>query len=419
MTAEVAIMNKGAIALAADSAVTTGQAGREKIFTGANKIFTLSKHHPIGIMIYGHVEHCGVPWETIIKSFRTKLGAEAFATVKEYVEEFKAYISSPNVFDEKQQVINVIFSCSHTYSSIQGTMKRASFQGTKTECMAQAIEQVEQNVLETEYLENYKNYSYWHFSRKYGAAIDTYLDQNPFNHEAIPRKFRGRFKKLVHQHICSQYYSRLSTGIVVAGFGAEELFPTLCHLRVDGGVENKLRIMEHEPVDIARDGETVHIEAFAQEDAVDAFVNGIDDGYANFSRGMLAGFVMAHSQEILDEHTQLSEDEKLVTLAMIERSLPESLNDLDSQLASFSYKRYRTPIEEVLRFAPKDEIAHVAESFVNLTSLKRRVSGDPETVGGAIDVAVISKGDGFVWIKRKHYFQRDLNQQFFQNYFGD
>jgi hypothetical protein len=42
---------------------------------------------------------------------------------------------------------------------------------------------------------------------------------------------------------------------------------------------------------------------------------------------------------------------------------------------------------------------------------------DPETVGGPIDVAVISKGDGFVWIKRKHYFVPELNHHFFANYF--
>ena len=44
---------------------------------------------------------------------------------------------------------------------------------------------------------------------------------------------------------------------------------------------------------------------------------------------------------------------------------------------------------------------------------------EEETVGGPIDVAVISKGDGFVWIKRKHYFDRELNQHFFANYYKE
>jgi hypothetical protein len=61
----------------------------------------------------------------------------------------------------------------------------------------------------------------------------------------------------------------------------------------------------------------------------------------------------------------------------------------------------------------------MAESLVSLTSFKRRVTQDPETVGGPIDVAVISKGDGFVWINRKHYFNPALNHQFFANYFRE
>ncbi len=55
----------------------------------------------------------------------------------------------------------------------------------------------------------------------------------------------------------------------------------------------------------------------------------------------------------------------------------------------------------------------MAEAPINLTSLKRRVSLDQETVGGPIDIAIISKGDGFVWIKRKHYFDPALNPSYF------
>jgi hypothetical protein len=42
---------------------------------------------------------------------------------------------------------------------------------------------------------------------------------------------------------------------------------------------------------------------------------------------------------------------------------------------------------------------------------------ESETVGGPVDVALISKGDGFIWIKRKHYFKAELNPQFFANYY--
>jgi len=70
----------------------------------------------------------------------------------------------------------------------------------------------------------------------------------------------------------------------------------------------------------------------------------------------------------------------------------------------------------VVSILPKDELAFMAESLVKLTSFKRRVTMETETVGGPIDVAVISKGDGFIWIKRKHYFKSSENPQFFINY---
>ena len=71
MTAVVAIMNKSGLALAADSAVTvtngTGGYSSSKIYNTANKLFMLSKYHPVGIMVYSSAEFMQVPWELIIK----------------------------------------------------------------------------------------------------------------------------------------------------------------------------------------------------------------------------------------------------------------------------------------------------------------------------------------------------------------
>jgi hypothetical protein len=77
MTAEIAIMNKEAVALATDSAVTKEQ----KIFTSANKLFSLSKYYPVGIMVYGNASFMDIPWESIIKIYRKTLGEKKFDTL--------------------------------------------------------------------------------------------------------------------------------------------------------------------------------------------------------------------------------------------------------------------------------------------------------------------------------------------------
>ena len=63
------------------------------------------------------------------------------------------------------------------------------------------------------------------------------------------------------------------------------------------------------------------------------------------------------------------------------------------------------------------DLAQVASTLVSLSSFQQRMSLERETVGGPIDVAVVSKGDGFIWIERKHYFRGELNPHFFSNYF--
>ena len=82
MTAEIAIMNKTAVALAADSAVTIEQEKGQKIFNTVNKLFALSKYHPVGVTIYGSANFMDVLWESIIKIYRAKLGKQSFPTLK-------------------------------------------------------------------------------------------------------------------------------------------------------------------------------------------------------------------------------------------------------------------------------------------------------------------------------------------------
>lgn len=93
MTAEIAIMNKSAVALAADSAVTVQHGGGFKIFD-TNKLFHLCNSSPVGIMVYQNAELMSVPWETIIKNYRKQLGATTFNTLEEYGTNFIAHLNN-------------------------------------------------------------------------------------------------------------------------------------------------------------------------------------------------------------------------------------------------------------------------------------------------------------------------------------
>ena len=107
MTSVIGIMNKSGIALAADSAVTVESPGKRKIYNTANKIFTLSKYHPVGIMIYNEASFMEVPWETIIKLYRSQLKARSFPTLTLYMVDFINFIKEKHFFisDEFQRMV--------------------------------------------------------------------------------------------------------------------------------------------------------------------------------------------------------------------------------------------------------------------------------------------------------------------------
>ncbi len=56
MTALVGILNKKAAVIAADSAMTVTNGERMKIYNNATKIFNLTQHGSIGVMLFNSVD---------------------------------------------------------------------------------------------------------------------------------------------------------------------------------------------------------------------------------------------------------------------------------------------------------------------------------------------------------------------------
>lgn len=58
-------------------------------------------------------------------------------------------------------------------------------------------------------------------------------------------------------------------------------------------------------------------------------------------------------------------------------------------------------------------MAELAESVINLTGFQRILTFEQEGVGGPVDVAGITKNDGFTWLRRKSwYHNKDVNDMY-------
>lgn len=109
MTAIVGVLNKHAVAIAADSAVTLGNT--HKVVNSANKIFTLSKYQPVAVMTYSSASFMGVPWDIIIKEYRKQLRDGSFPKLENYVNDFIEYLRSKQFFCDKKIKRSILNGC--------------------------------------------------------------------------------------------------------------------------------------------------------------------------------------------------------------------------------------------------------------------------------------------------------------------
>lgn len=425
MTAEIAVMNKQAIALAADSAVTQGQ----KIFPSANKIFMLSKYHPVGVMIYDNAEFMGIPWETIIKIYRSKLGRTEFNTLKEYASDFIDFLRNENqLFPESEQERFLKSSVRAYFRHIRENIKHVVQESIieEDEITGQEIKSVTNQTIN-------HHYEIWQNATLLPLIPDNYIRDledkyKTFFAEAIKQVFENlpitqtlsRKLMKIATNLFVKFPEGVShtaiSGIVIAGFGREDVFPVLQSFLFEGRIGSYLKYKEDRTEEITFQI-SASITPFAQSEMVYTFMEGVDPNYQAAIERDLSQIFDQYPQLIAENIEKLNTDEKNQLKEHLKAISNKMLNAYIEKLENYRQQNYVDRVVNIVDMLPKDELAAMAESLINLTSFKRRVSMDAETVGGPIDVAVISKGDGFIWIKRKHYFSPEFNPRFFTNYY--
>ena len=433
MTAEVAVMNKQAIALAADSAVTFGREKEQKIFTSASKIFTLSKYEPVGVMIYGNASLMDVPWETIIKVYRSHLGKRTFKTISAYAKDFLSFLAeNEQLFPEDVQNWYVD-SLIYTYFQFIANEIKESVDKIITEKSSigdETVKKITSQVVK-DYFERWKEAELslsvpkgftTRLREKYRNSIRN-LKQRVFENLPLTRQSSRQLTE-VAINLFTKFPSGLVTsdhsGIVIAGFGTDDVFPVIEAFSVESKISNYLKHKQDEDKSTAISFQnSTAIIPFAQSEMVSTFMTGAAPNYHNTIDRDIEQIFTSYPEVLVDNIDRLNQEDKENLKQHLEEIGQKEFKKYRKKLLEYRTEHFINPVMQVVQGLPKDELAAMAESLINLTSFKRRVSMEEETVGGPIDVAVISKGDGFVWIKRKHYFEGELNQQFFANYYRE
>ena len=196
------------------------------------------------------------------------------------------------------------------------------------------------------------------------------------------------------------------------------MFSSLHAFHIDGVIAGRLKKQSTDNAATNRDSVTAEIIPFAQRDIVDRFLHGIDPEFEDGICDFFSKTTEFAESKIFDGVGGLSKAKQEQIIKNMRKISQASTEFFRKDYIPKTKKRFRQQTEDMVLFMAKQELANLGEALVNITSIKRKFSAEKETVAGPIDVAVISKNDGFVWVKRKHYFKPELNPRYFFRKFG-
>lgn len=250
MTSEVVIMNKNAIVMAADSAVTVGGT---KTYNGVNKLFMLSNSPPMGIMIFGSADFENIPMETLIKEFKRKIDFKKNNNIELIKEEFLKFLTENTPKTDIEHEIEITLPLFKNFIKLE---------------------------LENISIEDYEEFIISQGNRKLHDFLNEINELNNYNYEfeeLIPSEIDTNKQKLLIdslKNIFFDFIASMSTGIVIAGFNENEMFPSCMQFNIHFNYKNNIKISNYNYLNNFEENVII---PFAQKDVIKTFISGIDE----------------------------------------------------------------------------------------------------------------------------------------------
>ena len=389
MTAEIGIINRRGIALAADSAMTVSTTNKVTVINDATKLFSLKNKNYVGMMIYQNEEFMNVPWEVIIDSFSDYMGDNVEPHLNNYVSLFLDYLNDLDIYTEQteeQLILNNAWTALNYLPDNPQSIDEIEDALNKLQQTFHANKLIDMSVEE--------------LSQKYEKLINKVFETK-YNHQA--NDLESLFVKTVMELITSTVMSNNYTGLIIAGYGSKDLFPSLYQLSIEGRINGQIKY-KIETVDITepkRCNTTGGIIPFAQSDVVKELISGIDPGLKNTITQQASNIINKLDQYIDSFYPS---DNRMQDF---KNSINSIVQQRYSYFTNYIKNNYSDPIVDFVESLSLNEMGKMAQTLVNLTSFRRKYAGDIRTVGGITKVLLISKANGPVWFNEGRVNEND------------
>jgi hypothetical protein len=422
MTSEVVLMNRQAVAMAADSAVTISGANYLKTYQSVDKLFPLVDGQPVAVMIYNNAEIMSTPWETVISLYREQAAGRSFDTLDGYAKDFMNFLSgNPELFPAEHQDteffkhVAVVFSIlAQDFDSQVAKFTEAKAGRVRDHVNAifefvvdQLLSDYDRNIDDSQRgeLECFPQGMAEQVRRRYKTEVNDLIDSLVISlkqdHPAlsISDTTRAKMHEIAVNSVTRDAFFEHYTGVVFAGFGKLDKFPAMRSYLASSVVLGLLKHRQDRNADMTAESGPV-VQPFAQDRMIRTFLTGMDQYLRMFMLGETLKLSTNLVTDLIGRAPGLT-DEQRQTLWQdySENNLGMALREFFRSVDHYQYAVHTMPIYRAIQTLPKKELGETAASLIKLNSFQQKVMNSIETVGGPIDVAVITRNGGLEWKK--------------------
>ena len=418
MTAVVGILNKQGVAIAADSAVTRGRNkdGRkqEKVTKNGNKMVRLCEAVPVAVMITGNADFLQTPWDVIARRYRQIRGSTEHHSVEAAVHDFFSFIQSDPVFWDGgcdkgylRHLIEWVFNRivdkvgKAGERTPDGNLRRpASFVKSFRKVAKSLCNDWERSGICTQF----KEYPIEQFRVTAHRIIGSFLSMKNCQ---LFDEIHTSLEEAVWTRLRTRFEEGPSATLVFSGYGKGQKYPSLVSALVCEGFDRHVSYhIRPEDIVCISEERPVSICPYAQDDVIRSILRGIHIDWSKEAGEVFQNIVNPFSSDIfgipfaddspgVEFYDMLSE----VRTSDLQRMFyKEGMRMLDKNQHEW---------EKLLEDSDLETLASLADCLIDLTGFHRILTFSQEGVGGPVDVAVISKNDGFTWLRRKNWYHKD------------
>ena len=414
MTSEIAVMNQRAVALAADSAVTLIDGGTVVVRNEQRKLFNLMEGQPVGIMFFGVADMLGHPWDHLIEHYQTTHRRDAAKPhVRDYGIAFTSMLDNLDEFfppDRQREDYRRLLASVFRHIFAYGQFLRESSEDP-------VLAADDGKVLEAAIERVWREYQFFEdgsarrdlscFPQGFGskvaanhaAQIDELIGYG-FGQFALSKQVQQQLRDIAVFCVIKDLFLEDVSGLVFAGFGKEDRYPSVVTYYASAMVDGIVKRSEIS-VDVIDNETRSKVRVFADSEVTHAFLRGID---FNLERRLYAGFrMLLHGvvDEVIAAFPNVAATAREELRQRFQGEfVPRYFDAFRGMIGEYQQHAFINPVLRVLEIAGKTELAETARSLIELNVFKKRIMAQKETVGGAIDVAVISRDGGFQWMSK-------------------